>query len=90
MAEARQVVARNRRARFEYEILDTFEAGIAETDERVKLWIDNSLIIDRWETYDYLSATTFSACGPFCPWVTSIVTFCPSFRVLNPSIWIAV
>jgi hypothetical protein len=39
----------------------TFEAGIAETDERVKLWIDNSLIIDRWETYDYLSATTFSA-----------------------------
>jgi len=21
------------------------------------------------------SATTFSACGPFCPWVTSIVTF---------------
>jgi len=39
----------------------TFEAGIAETDERVKLWVDNSLIIDRWETYDYLSATTFSA-----------------------------
>jgi hypothetical protein len=39
----------------------TFETGIAETDERVKLWIDNSLIIDRWETYDYLSATTFSA-----------------------------
>ncbi len=29
MTEARQVVARNRRARFEYEILDTFEAGIA-------------------------------------------------------------
>ena len=39
----------------------TFETGIAETDERVKLWIDNSLIIDRWETYDHLSATTFSA-----------------------------
>jgi len=39
----------------------TFEAGIAETDERVKLWVDNSLIIDRWETYDYLSGTTFSA-----------------------------
>ena len=39
----------------------TFEAAIAETDERVKLWVDNSLIIDRWETYDYLSATIFSA-----------------------------
>lgn len=39
----------------------TFEAGIAETDERVKLWVDNSLIIDRWETYDYLSGTTFTA-----------------------------
>jgi hypothetical protein len=39
----------------------TFEAAIAETDERVKLWVDNSLIIDRWETYDYLSATVFSA-----------------------------
>jgi hypothetical protein len=32
------------------------------------------------------SATTFSACGPFWPSVTSIVTFCPSFRDLNPSI----
>ena len=39
----------------------TFEASIAETDERVKLWVDHSLIIDRWETYDYLSATVFSA-----------------------------
>jgi len=39
----------------------TFESSIAETDERVKLWIDNSLIIDRWETYDHLSATSFSA-----------------------------
>jgi hypothetical protein len=39
----------------------TFESGIAETDERVKLWVDNSLIIDRWETYDHLSATSFSA-----------------------------
>ena len=42
-------------------VVFTFEAAIAETDERVKLWVDNSLIIDRWETYDYLSATTFSA-----------------------------
>jgi len=25
------------------------------------VWIDNRLIIDRWETYDFLSATTFSA-----------------------------
>ena len=39
----------------------TFEASIAETDERLKLWVDHSLIIDRWETYDYLSATIFSA-----------------------------
>eukprot|EP00960_Hanusia_phi_P062334 765116-Hanusia_phi.AAC.3 len=39
----------------------TFQAGIAETDERVKLWVDNSLIIDRWDTYDYLSSTSFSA-----------------------------
>ena len=39
----------------------TFESSIAETDERVKLWVDNSLIIDRWETYDHLSATSFTA-----------------------------
>ncbi len=36
MTEARQVVARNRRARFEYEILDTFEAGIALRGPEVK------------------------------------------------------
>ena len=35
------------------------------------------------------SAMTFSACGPFWPSVTSIVTFCPSFKDLNPSIEIA-
>ena len=28
---------------------------------------------------------TFSAWGPFGPWVTSIVTFCPSFNDLNPA-----
>uniref|UniRef100_A0A7S0EWB6 PA14 domain-containing protein n=1 Tax=Hanusia phi TaxID=3032 RepID=A0A7S0EWB6_9CRYP len=39
----------------------TFEASIAEFDERVKLWVDNSLIIDRWDTYDHLSSTVFSA-----------------------------
>jgi SsrA-binding protein len=36
MDEARQVVARNRRARFEYEILDTIEAGIALLGPEVK------------------------------------------------------
>jgi SsrA-binding protein len=36
MAEVRQVVARNRRARFEYEILDTIEAGIALLGPEVK------------------------------------------------------
>jgi hypothetical protein len=39
----------------------TFEASIAETDERVKLWVDNTLIIDRWDTYGELTATSFSA-----------------------------
>ncbi len=39
----------------------TFEANIAETDERVKLWVDNTLIIDRWDTYGELTATSFSA-----------------------------
>ena len=39
----------------------TFSAGIAETDERVKLWVDNSLVIDRWDTYNTLTATSFSA-----------------------------
>jgi SsrA-binding protein len=36
MAEARQVVARNRRARFEYEILDSVEAGIELRGPEVK------------------------------------------------------
>lgn len=36
MAEARQVVARNRRARFQYEILDTVEAGLALLGPEVK------------------------------------------------------
>jgi len=36
MADELQVVARNRRARFEYEILDTFEAGIALLGPEVK------------------------------------------------------
>ncbi len=36
MTEARQVVARNRRARFQYEILDTVEAGIALRGPEVK------------------------------------------------------
>ena len=36
MTEARQVVARNRRARFEYEILDSFEAGIELRGPEVK------------------------------------------------------
>ena len=39
----------------------TFEAGIAETDERLKLWVDNTLLIDRWDTYGALTATSFSA-----------------------------
>ena len=39
----------------------TFEAGVAESDERVKLWVDNSLIIDRWHTYTDLEDITFSA-----------------------------
>src|SRR5512145_555402 len=29
------------------------------------------------------------ACLPFGPWVTSKLTFWPSFRVLKPCIWIA-
>ena len=39
----------------------TFEASVAEPDERVKLWVDNSLIIDRWQTYGDLVETVFSA-----------------------------
>ena len=35
-AEGRLVVATNRRARFEYEILDTWEAGIVLTGPEVK------------------------------------------------------
>ena len=30
--------------------------------------------------------TTWSACGPFCPWMTSNSTSSPSFRLLYPSI----
>jgi SsrA-binding protein len=36
MAEERQVVARNRRARFDYEILDVIEAGISLRGPEVK------------------------------------------------------
>jgi hypothetical protein len=39
----------------------TFETALAERDERVKLWVDNSLIIDRWYTYGTLLDTVFSA-----------------------------
>ncbi|MCH8128354.1 MAG: SsrA-binding protein SmpB [Acidobacteria bacterium] len=36
MAEGRKVVGRNRRARYDYEVLDTFEAGIVLTGSEVK------------------------------------------------------
>lgn len=36
MAEERKLIASNRRARYEYEILDTFEAGIALLGPEVK------------------------------------------------------
>ena len=39
----------------------TFEASVAESDERVKLWVDNSLVIDRWQTAGDLLQTDFSA-----------------------------
>jgi SsrA-binding protein len=35
-ADARETIARNKRARFDYEILDTFEAGIVLTGTEVK------------------------------------------------------
>jgi hypothetical protein len=33
----------------------------------------------------YEAGLTPAACGPFCPWVTSNSTFCPSSRFLYPS-----
>jgi SsrA-binding protein len=47
MTEGRQVVARNRRARFEYEILDTVEAGLALLGPEVKsLRAGNASLMD--------------------------------------------
>ena len=34
--------------------------------------------------------TTLAACGPLAPSVISNSTFCPSSRVLKPSVWMAV
>lgn len=41
--------------------LVTFQAVVLETDERVRLWVDQELVIDRWDTYGELAATQFSA-----------------------------
>jgi len=43
----------------------TFRVVTNEVDERVKLWVDNSLIIDRWDTYDAVTGTTATAMYTF-------------------------
>ena len=38
----------------------TFETALVEHDDHAKLWVANSLIIDRWYTYDTLLDTVFN------------------------------
>ena len=37
--------------------LHQFAVGISETDERARLWVDNSLIIDQWDHYTSSTGT---------------------------------
>ncbi len=39
----------------------TFQAIVKEANNRVKLWVDNVLLIDRWDTYMDNTLTSFSA-----------------------------
>ena len=45
----------------QYGSLYTFKATVAEIDERIKLWIDDALLVDAWSS---ISATTLTATWP--------------------------
>ena len=52
-ADAKQVIARNKKARHDYNILDTYEAGLALTGTEVKaLRMGRASLIDGWVEID--------------------------------------
>ena len=52
-ADAKQVIARNKKARHEYSILDTYEAGMSLTGTEVKaLRLGRASLVDAWVEID--------------------------------------
>src|SRR5712691_9239604 len=62
-----------------------FRGGAGRVAEHRQLVPVGNRSLPPGSTRGYEARFTPAACGPFCPWVTSYSTFCPSSRFLYPS-----